>query len=102
MARVIVTGPAFSDYSRILYGLAREAGYITATKYDDGFKELFDTLSEFPGIGAPRPKLGRNVRLGIVYPYLNIYRVSDDADTVTVIRIVYGRRKITRKLLDRP
>jgi plasmid stabilization system protein ParE len=34
-----------------------------------------------------------------VFPYLVIYRYSKGDDTVSIIRILHGRRKITRKIL---
>jgi toxin ParE1/3/4 len=43
--------------------------------------------------------LGSNIRIGIVSPYIVIYRHSEGDDTVTLLRIVHGRRKITGKML---
>jgi toxin ParE1/3/4 len=44
------------------------------------------------------PALGPNVRIGVVSPYIVIYRHAED--TVNVLRIVHGRRRITDKLLS--
>jgi toxin ParE1/3/4 len=79
--------------------LTAKAGGRTATKYDDLFTRLFDLLADFLGIGAPRPVLGTRIRIGIVLPYLVIYQYNERDDTVTIMRIVHGRRNITRVLL---
>ena len=63
-------------------------------------ERLYDRLGAHPGIGAPRPALGRNIRIGIVSPYIVIYRHTDADDTVTVLRVVHGRRRITGALLS--
>jgi toxin ParE1/3/4 len=38
--------------------------------------------------------LGKEIRVGIVFPYLVIYRHSVADDTVTVLRVIHGRRNI--------
>jgi len=37
--------------------------------------------------------------MGIVVPYIVIYRHSGDVDRVAIVRIVHGSRCITRRLL---
>jgi len=100
MSRVIIALSADADTDVILGDLAREAGERTAAKYDILFDGLYDRLADHPEIGAPRPALGRNIRIGIVTPYIVIYRHSKHDDTVTVLRIVHGRRRVTGKLLS--
>jgi toxin ParE1/3/4 len=51
------------------------------------------------GVAARRVALGQNIRIGIIVPYIIIYHNDDDSDTVTVLRIVHGRRRITGQLL---
>jgi hypothetical protein len=51
--------------------------------------------------GAPRPDLGPGVRIAVVTPYVVIYRHITAEDSVTVLRIVHGHRKIAAKLLTR-
>jgi toxin ParE1/3/4 len=99
MARVILSDLAADDQAAILRDLNAKAGAQTAIKYRSLFSRLFDLLADHPGIGAPRPSLGRQVRIGIVLPYLVIYRHSESDDTVTILRIVHGRRNITRALV---
>jgi toxin ParE1/3/4 len=56
-------------------------------------------LTHHPASGAPRPAIGPHVRIGIVSPYIVIYEHDAAQDTVTIFRIVHGRRKITGKML---
>jgi len=100
MARVIIAPSAAADTDSIFDDLAAKAGWRTAVKYNDLFESLYDRLGDHPGIGALRPAIGQNIRIGIVSPYIVIYRYSEREDTVTVLRLVHGRRRITGKLLS--
>jgi toxin ParE1/3/4 len=61
---------------------------------------LFDRLAEYPDSGAPRASLGRDIRIGVVSPYVVIYRHREADDTVTVLRIIHGRRNITMESIS--
>lgn len=98
MARVVIASSADADFAEILTDLATKAGWRTAAKYDELFDRLYDRLADHPRSGAPRPVLGQSIRIGIVSPYVVIYRNEDDG-SVTVLRLVHGRRKITGKML---
>ena len=98
MARVVIASSADADFAEILTDLATKAGWHVAAKYDELFGKLYDRLADHPRGGAQRPALGQNVRIGIVSPYIIIYRNEGD-DTVTVLRIVHGRRRITGEML---
>jgi toxin ParE1/3/4 len=99
MARVLVVPAADEDIEDILADLARKAGHATATRYGGLFDQLYDRLAAHPAIGPRRPALGPDIRIGIVSPYIVIYRFTDDDNTVTVLRVVHGRRRITAGLL---
>jgi len=99
MARLVLASSADADYAEIINDLAAKAGWRTAAKYDELFEELFDRLTDHPHSGAPRPAFGQNIRIGIVMPYIVLYRNDDDGNTVTVLRIVHGRRRITAQML---
>ena len=99
MARVVVTPSADADAAEILAFLAAEAGIGVAAKYNAAFERLYDHWADFPNSGAPRPKVGSKVRIGIVSPYVVIYKLTEADGAVRVLRIVHGRRKITGKLL---
>jgi toxin ParE1/3/4 len=100
MARVVLASLAEIDTGGILGDLALSAGPRTAARYHDSFERLYDRLAEHPASGAPRPALGRQIGIGIVSPYIVIYRLTEADDTVTVLRIVHGRRRITGRLLS--
>jgi toxin ParE1/3/4 len=94
MARVIVSPFAISDQDEILRYLAREAGVAVAERYDAAFRALLLRLADFPGIGAPRPALGDNVRIYAINPYVVIYEGSHGSEAVIIHRVVHGRRDI--------
>ena len=99
IARVIVTDLADADTAQILDEIIREAGYRAADKFNARVEDLYDRLGSHPDSCQARPKLGANIRVGVVHPYLVIYRHAEGADTASIIRIIHGRRKITRRLL---
>jgi plasmid stabilization system protein ParE len=101
MARVIVSPFAIADQDEILRYLAQEAGVAVAEKYDAAFRALLLRLSDFPGIGAPRPMLGDSIRIYAINPYVVIYEGSPDSDTVLIHRVVHGRRDIRPDAIKR-
>jgi toxin ParE1/3/4 len=96
---IVFTDSADSDSEFIYADLHGKAGKPTVIKYRALFRRLYERLADFPESGAPRPKLGPDVRIGIVSPYIAIYRYDETSNSVIVLRIVHGRRKITGKLL---
>ena len=101
MTRLLVTPEAEADINDILDYLHREAGARVAASYGRKFATLIERLVESPGIGAPRPALGPHARIGIIQPYLLIYDFTAVDDTLTLLRVVHGRRNITRRLIPR-
>jgi len=99
MARVIVSLLAQADSDCILADLAEKAGYNVAVRYAASFEALYARFARHPASGAPRPAIGPDVRIGIASPYVVIYGHDESSDTVTIFRIVHGRRKISGKLL---
>jgi toxin ParE1/3/4 len=99
MADVIVSLLAQFDEAHIVRDLAKKAGHGVAVKYSDRFQNLYALLSDHPGIGSPRPSLAQHVRIGVVSPYTIPYRYDPATNTVTILRIVHGRRKLTAAML---
>lgn len=100
MAALIISAAAVADLEAIDDYLAAKAGSRVADKYAALFDQLFVEFCGYPESGARRPHLGKNTRLGIVAPY-NIYcDFESTADVLTILRILHGRRKITRRLLQ--
>ncbi len=102
MARVVITDPADADSTEIIRDLTAKAGELVADRYEAELDVLYRRLATFPESGSPRPKLGRFIRIGLVSPYAVIYRHVPDDDLVAVIRILHGRRRITRHTLTQP
>jgi toxin ParE1/3/4 len=81
MARVIVSSSADADIYAIQKDLAKAAGIPTAEKYSARFESLFDRLAKYPHSGALRRSLGKDIRVGIVFPYIVIYQHREADDT---------------------
>lgn len=99
MTRIQVSALAKQDVRGILADLRERAGDVVARRYGAHIKRIYRSLAEFPAGGAPRPSLGSEARIKIVYPYVVIYDHS--ADTATVLRVLHGHRNITADLLRR-
>ena len=97
MAHLVVTVRAAPDAADIFERLTDTAGTNVAMRYRREIDTLHDRLSLFPRSGMRRPSLGRDVRIGVVWPYVAIH--EHRSDTVTVLRVLDGRRNITRRLV---
>jgi toxin ParE1/3/4 len=96
---VIVAPQARGDLSQIVAGLATVASIATARRWNERLWSTIEGLAEFPGDGAPRSRLGKNIRIKIVTPYILIYEHERDASDVYVLRVIHGRRRISQRLL---
>jgi toxin ParE1/3/4 len=99
MARTVITASADADLAEIVTYLRQQAGDAVARNYAAEFDAIYDRLADFPGSGPRRTTLGPDTRIAIVPPYVMIYDYADD--TVTILRVVHGKRDITAKLLTR-
>ena len=99
MARVVVSDLADADTAQLLDDLARDAGYVVAARYNSEIEDLYERLADYPDSCQLRPNLGTHVRVGVVRPYLVIYRHRKGSDRVDIVRILHGSRNITRRLL---
>jgi toxin ParE1/3/4 len=99
MARIIITETASIDQANILEDQNHKAGLHVALKFRARFRALFDRLADHPASGPRRPALGPNIRIGVVTPYIVIYRHADDDGTATGMRLFHGRRDITEQLI---
>lgn len=69
MTLLVVTEDAEADLTEILDYLEREAGPRGAEAYGRKIANCLARLVAFPGIGARRPGLGADTRIGIVRPH---------------------------------
>ncbi|MBI1867622.1 MAG: type II toxin-antitoxin system RelE/ParE family toxin [Methylocystis sp.] len=90
-----------ADSAAIYAELDAKAGKPTVLKYRALFRRLYEHLADFPDSGPPRYNLGPKIRIGVVSPYIVIYRHVEADNTLIVLRIVHGKRKITGKMLQR-
>jgi toxin ParE1/3/4 len=99
MTRVIISPRADADVDDILRYLGRRGGLTLVQSYLNRFEDVYSRLAEFPGTGAARTKFGPAARIVTVAPYVIIYDWDTSADTVTVLRIIRGSCRITRKVV---
>jgi toxin ParE1/3/4 len=83
MARIVIAAAADADSAAILDYLNVKAGKPPVVKYRALFGRLYDRLADHPDSRAPRPTLGPGIRIGVVSPYIVIYRHVEAADNVT-------------------
>ena len=100
MTTRIIRAQARLDIFDILDHLELEAGAATATKFGRSFKMAIDFIVQHPRAAQTRPRLGARVRFGIVQPYNIVYAYNSETDEVTILRVLHGRRRITRKLVQ--
>jgi plasmid stabilization system protein ParE len=101
MTRLVVTADADIDARDIISYLRQKASPRVAADYARRFNVTIERLLELPQSGAPRPALGRDTRIAIVQPYLLIYDYVQETNTLTLLRIMHGRRNVTPTLLRR-
>jgi toxin ParE1/3/4 len=102
VARIVITARADADSAAIIDDLTDKAGANVAARYDADFLAFYRRLEQFPDSGAPRRKLAPTVRIGVVFPYVVFYRYVEADDAVLVLRVLHGRRKITRRMSQQP
>jgi toxin ParE1/3/4 len=78
--------------------LNAKAGQQIATKFGNCFTKLYDRLASHPESGPPRPAIGPNTRIGIVAPYIVIYRLGANASPIRTQWLKKGDVKIPERL----
>lgn len=101
MARVVVTELVSANQSAILTDLFTHVGHPTAARYQSRFAACYDRIAAHPAIGPRRPALGPDVRIAIVTSYVVVHAFDETQDTVTVLRVIHGRRGIAADLPTR-
>lgn len=99
MTEVTVAPQARSDLVRIVDHLGEVASPATAIRWNARLWATIDGIAHFAGTGAPRQRLGRNIRIKVVKPYIVIYEHELGSGVAHVLRVLHGRRRITPKLL---
>lgn len=99
MAHITISPEADTDTAAILDDLAIKAGARVADRYEAEFDTIYNRLAAHPECGAPRPRLGKHVRICVAPPYVVFYEHLRADDRILILRIAHGRRKITRKFV---
>jgi toxin ParE1/3/4 len=92
------TVEAESDLDKIWVDLATARGDNFADQYMQRLMATIESLGQNPQRYNVRLRLGKGRRLMPEQPYHVIYRV--DPDGVLIVRILHGRRKITRRSIE--
>jgi toxin ParE1/3/4 len=101
VTQIIVSPEAEADLSELKARIANAAGDLIATNYCYRIVETIRRLSRIPlAAGRLVPKLGDGMRCHPFGNY-NIYMKYDaDLNVLYVVRILHGRRDITKKLFQ--
>ena len=99
MTRLVISARASRDVREILEHLSELAGPSVAEKYARDLRALYERLSMFPASGARRTALGPFARIAVWKPYVLVYDHINEE--IRVVRVLDGRRNITRRLLHR-
>lgn len=99
MAKLVVTESAASDMLAIVDLILSVAGVAVAAQWQSRFDAKMLQLSTHPFCGTSRPEYGPGIRIDGVFPYLPFRTAS--AQTVTVLRVIDGRRNVTTEMLRR-
>jgi plasmid stabilization system protein ParE len=97
MTALIVSADARTDTFEILEGLKNKAGASVSARYAMRFRDVVARLPEMPRSGSPRPALGSSTRCIIVSPYAIIYDYVEKDDLIVILRILHGRRNISKE-----
>jgi plasmid stabilization system protein ParE len=101
MTLLVVAAEATSDTTTIIDYLERNAGAAVASEYGQRFVQTTERIVDMPLSGSPRPALGDRVRIGVVAPYVLVYEYDAVRDEVTLLRVLHGRRNVSRLLTRR-
>lgn len=97
MPRVVMSPLAVADLEKITDDITANNGKLVAAKMLARFERAFIVLATHPLVGRDRARLGKGIRSWPISVYLALYRPN--ADGIDVVRVLYGRRRITRKLV---
>lgn len=96
--QVNLTPRALADSKQLISNLVDVAGFITAERYTQRIADVLDLLGTFPEAGTPRPEYGKGIRAKVIAPFVLFYVIENDR--VDVLRILHGKRNITRDLVQ--
>ena len=99
MARIEVAPSAKVDLADVTHHLRRQARGGTVDKLEAEVADAFRCLVDHPEMGRRRLEIGAGLRSITVWPYVILYRYDRARDTILVLRVLHGRRRLA---LDAP
>ena len=99
MARIDIGPSAKADLARIVADMRGQGRDRAADELEAELGVVLHRLAAFPETGSPRPGLGLGVRSEAVRPYVVLHEYDRTTDTVSVLRVLHGRRRLS---LDAP
>ena len=93
--KLLVSTRAKTDLLQI-YSYLSDRNPVAAEGVVQRIDQKFSQLAELPFIGRPRPSLGAGLRSVVVGPHVIFYLVGQD--TVTIVRVLDGRRDLDEEL----
>ncbi len=97
MGQLRYSPTARADLAKIASAIVSNNGVTVAELTIARLERSLTNLADFLRMGRKRPQLGRGVWSWPMRPWLAFYRIA--SEDIEVIRIVYGRRRMTRKLV---
>jgi plasmid stabilization system protein ParE len=97
MTRLVISPRADIDVREMLERLGEMAGPAVAVRYAGDLRPIYARLEMLPASGSRRRSLGRYTRIAVLAPYVVIYDYI--GDEVVIVRVLDGRRNITRRLV---
>jgi toxin ParE1/3/4 len=98
MGRLRYSRAARADLEKIAVDIVENSGAAVAERVIARLEKSLRTVADFPGLGRKRPGLGRNVWSWPMRPWVAFYRIT--GEDVEVIRVLHGKRRITRELVE--
>jgi toxin ParE1/3/4 len=96
--RVALFASGGRDLEKINTDISAAGGEAVARNFLARLRASLEKLPDFPRLGRQRPRFGRGVRSWAYAPYIAFYRATGEG--VEIIRIIHGRRRITRETIE--
>ncbi len=97
MLPIVRTDRADEDLIAIWSGIAAE-NPAAADRVLDAIERRWRQLAQYPYSGVARDDIANGIRHLVNGQYLTLYRINDDA--VEILRVLHGRREITKKAVE--
>ena len=85
------------DLANITRDIVDSNGKSVASRVVTGMEQSLSNLAYFPEMVRKRGALGAGLRSWSLKPYIAFYHVT--LEVVVILRVLHGRRRLTRKLL---